>query len=1122
MKLKKLWAGMAVAAVSVSGFVGVNAANAAPVEPTTSNAINDVGLKIFLNTEYFDRHTSTDITAADLETLTEIDTTNSEKQISSYVDSSPGYVDISGLRYATNLKKIDLNKENEEFNNFVLTDRRDEESANYFWNELNMIKSLEELNISQTQIRDPNNGIILDLPNLTTITAMENHLGDLDYLSNLPNLTNLNLRNNSIVDSLAFLEGSPNLVKLDLAGNYGYTWDEDVEGTESVLSQLDKLESLDISYNSLNENGYNDYLIDAIIDMDSLQWFNYEGNTSADLRKWEPVADKVGQTSFANQQLSSYSYRNNIYDGSSKYDLNFYGDTYYDVDGVEYTLNNSGGLLYDYIDGYFFTAIHTESPVGEFAGDRANSSDGQSYNKEQFKEINSESWLYYGFGNDTTRGSFGFQHIHDINNEIGILPENQSISALVGDSVETQPLTVINSDDTVAYSTTNELPAGLTLDSETGVISGIAEEEFNGSVEIIPEFSESVSYNRQITIQFVIGEAELTEPVVITDLPNGKVGVEYNGSITTDSGEITGIGGFPNGLTYDMETGIVSGVPTVDGEFGVSINVMKDDNYYGFMERLTIDPADVEIITPSIEYNLPAGQVGSDYEGFITVDDGDLNTVENLPEGLNIDLTTGIVSGVPANDGEFEIVITAVNGNETVSENAIIIINKADVIIVAPTVETDLPNGQVGVNYEGSITTDVGEITTVDGLPNGLTFNLDNGVVSGVPTVDGLFEVSIVANNNGSETNVNEVIIINEADIVEPIVQTNLPNGQVGVDYKGSITIDNLNGQEYTVSNLPDGLSYNYDTGVVSGIPTNPAVYQVEVAVNGNQYVYEVIIAPADTVDPVLPNIVADLPDGQVGQDYIGSVIVENGEITNTTGLPEGLTINFETGDVSGIPTTDGEFDVVITAENSDGETIVDQTILINPVDEEPVVEAPVVQTDLPDGFVNEDYEGSIIVEPGEITDVVGLPDGLVFNPDNGSVIGVPTNDGEFEVVITAENDGSEITLTETIVIEVIIEDDEPVVPGEDDSETPPVVDDNSDNEETPVIPPTVIPDTENGDTTPVDEPVKPTGDKPDKKVNSGELSEVVSSPIIYVLSAIIGFGLLVGLGFIRLRNKNN
>ena len=667
MNFKKIWTGIAIAAISFSGFVGVGTANAAPPEPTETNAINDYELKKFLNTQYFGNPADTNITAEQLESLTEIDMegyknnfTNEENQKNDN-DGSEGYMDISGLRYAVNLESLNIS-------GIKIDPNENIETSKAVYEELNYLTNLQYLNLENTYLDSP-----------------LSYGFDEDFVLDLPNLTYLNLRNNYIVDSIYFLSELNNLEELDLAGNYGYTWDRD-----QTLSQLDNVKRLDLSYNSIFVG---DFLVSGVMGMDSLEWFNFEGNRSRDLRNWKPVADKVKQSSFANQQLSSSSRTTLEADGTIDYNIDFYNGTYpynraYDVDGVEYILRDQGGLLYEGNSEYLFTGIRNNIPVGEFTGDRTNSGIGQSYDIEELKNLNSEAYLYYGFGNETTRGSFGFKHRHSVDKYVGVLPQEQYIDEEIGAAIETQPLTVINSDATATYSTTDELPKGLTLDPETGVISGIAEEPFDGEIEIIPTFSEDVSYYGQIFIEFIIVEQEFIEPVVISNLPNGKVGEEYNGSIIVDSGEITTVDSLPNGLTYDYDTGVVSGIPTEDGEFDVFIEVEKSGEYYDSIERLTILPADVVdppveeepvVETPVNNSNLPDGKVGENYEGLIKVENGEITEVVGLPDGLTFNPENGVVDGVPTKDGEFEISITAENEDIEVVFTETIIIEAADV-----------------------------------------------------------------------------------------------------------------------------------------------------------------------------------------------------------------------------------------------------------------------------------------------------------------------------------------------------------------------------------------------------------------------------------------------------------
>lgn len=662
MNFKKIWTGIAITAISLSGFVGVGTANAAPPEPTETNAINDYLLKRSLNTQYFGNPADTNITAEQLKTLTEIDIENAdyflpdEEEQKNDNDGSYGYMDISGLRYATNLKTLNISDV------YIVPDEN-KETSKAVYEELNYLTDLESLSIEDTDLGTP----------------VDYGFSD-DFTLNLPNLTYLNLRDNHITNSIYFISELNNLEELYLGGNYGYTWDRDAEGTEITLYRLENVKRLDLSYNNFDEN--DKYLVDSVMGMGSLEWFNFEGNDTKDLRMWKPVADKVNQTSFANQQLRSNSNKIIELDGTIYYDMKFYEQTYYDVDGVEYSLKNNGGLLYEESSEDLFPLFMSDNiPVGEFTGDRTNSGIGQSYDIEDIKNLNywDDKYLYYGFGNPSTRGSFAFQHGLHIFINIGVLPEHQVVDEEIGAAIETQPLTVVNTDATATYSTTDELPKGLTLDSETGVISGIAEEPFDGIITLIPTFSKNIpnygDYGGKNTIQITITDSSnVVKPVLSSDLPNGKVGEEYNGSITVDSGVITTVDSLPNGLSYDYETGVVSGVPTVDGEFDLLIEVEKSGETFNFNESLVILPADPEIITPVITSDLPDGKVGDNYDGSIISEPGSITNVDGLPDGLTFDSDTGKVNGVPTKAGEFNVNITADNqGVKNTSVETIVI-----------------------------------------------------------------------------------------------------------------------------------------------------------------------------------------------------------------------------------------------------------------------------------------------------------------------------------------------------------------------------------------------------------------------------------------------------------------
>lgn len=82
-----------------------------------------------------------------------------------------------------------------------------------------------------------------------------------------------------------------------------------------------------------------------------------------------------------------------------------------------------------------------------------------------------------------------------------------------------------------------------------------------------------------------------------------------------------------------------------------------------------------------------------------------------------------------------------------------------------------------------------------------------------------------------------------------------------------------------------------------------------------------IVTAPAITTE--------SLPDGTAGQSYTATLEATGNNITwSASGLPAGLTLDADTGAITGTPTTDGQFQVTVTATNSVGN--IDRTYTLN------------------------------------------------------------------------------------------------------------------------------------------------------------------------------------------------
>ena len=152
------------------------------------------------------------------------------------------------------------------------------------------------------------------------------------------------------------------------------------------------------------------------------------------------------------------------------------------------------------------------------------------------------------------------------------------------------------------------------------------------------------------------------------------------------------------------------------------------------------------------------------------------------------------------------------------------------------------------------------------------------------------------------------------------ICLNSIPDGAVGAAYSAVIASSTHGFPPFTFSLtgglLPPGLNLS-SSGVVSGVPTVPgsftfsvrAVDQVGNFMQRTMTVCAVGISPAS-----LPNATQGANYKQVLTAPICAIAPFSYQVTSGT-LPPGLTLNEFTGTISGIPTTQGVFNFVVTLQ---------------------------------------------------------------------------------------------------------------------------------------------------------------------------------------------------------------
>lgn len=305
----------------------------------------------------------------------------------------------------------------------------------------------------------------------------------------------------------------------------------------------------------------------------------------------------------------------------------------------------------------------------------------------------------------------------------------------------------------------------------------------------------------------------------------------------------------PTGLSLNSQTGAITGKPTVVEQKKVTI-VANDGTtsieLYIPSFKITAAGGGGNSGASFVTTTMPDGRVGEPYTMTLQSQGGTgpfIWGAQDLPAGVTLNGTTGVISGVPLVAGTFYVTLTNndTGGNNTVITTLPMTIYPGDTA-QPPTymfkMETYmLNNGEVGTAFTDTYLTSGanGTVTfSATGLPAGLVLDTATGIVSGTPTVAGTFYLTITATDGGTNT----TISTNLPMWIAPSSSSNfywdyfgVPAALYGTLYTRipPILVDALNGATVTYSalGLPPGISYNSGTGELTGTPTEVGVFPV-------------------------------------------------------------------------------------------------------------------------------------------------------------------------------------------------------------------------------------------------------------------------------------------------------
>ena len=190
----------------------------------------------------------------------------------------------------------------------------------------------------------------------------------------------------------------------------------------------------------------------------------------------------------------------------------------------------------------------------------------------------------------------------------------------------------------------------------------------------------------------------------------------------------------------------------------------------------------------------------------------------SLPAGLNLNDSTGAITGTPTTAGTSRFTVRAVKDSQSAEKQLSITVSAIPTITI--TTES-LPSGTVNTSYSATLTSSTAGATwTVSSgnLPSGLTLST-SGAISGTPTRTGPYTFTVRAVYGTASDEKQFTVTISAPTLT--ITTTSLPDGTTGTAYTATLAADD-SPVTWSISSgtLPDGLTLNTSTGAITGTPT--------------------------------------------------------------------------------------------------------------------------------------------------------------------------------------------------------------------------------------------------------------------------------------------------------------